>query len=170
MNNYCVAETETGQCGAKVENRDLGLCATCNKARVKAERSAPVPRTAKPMQRVGIIGHRSALAPISAKMKVALSEKKKAYAVVDAGPRICCSCGGTDNLTHSHVLTVGRFPQHRANPANILLECMECHTVWEHDKSAAKRVHASWAQKMAIMEMLEPAEFVRFRAWNPHLF
>ena len=157
-------------CGSnKIENKDAGLCGTCNKARNKAERPAVAPRERKPLTTRQPFANRSTLAPISANMKQALAQKKKAYAVVDAGPQVCVSCGDTSNLTHSHVLTVGQFPQHRANPANILLECMDCHTTWEHNKPLAKATQASWAQKMAIMQQLEPAEFARFQAFNPHL-
>ena len=180
MNNFCTAETEDGQmCGAKSENRDLGLCATHNKARIKAEKPPAVPPQRKPLQRVAIIGHvgstganlaRAVIRQVSDKKRVALVAKKQAYAVVDAGPRVCVSCGTTERLTHSHVLTVGQFPQHEANPVNILLECAECHTIWEHNKAQAKRIQASWGRKMAIMQQLEPAEFARFQAFNPHLF
>lgn len=171
MNQYCVAETGPGEyCGRKTENRDLGLCATHNKARLRAERPAPVPKERKSLTTRQPLNKRAVLAPISAKMKTALADKKKAYAVVDAGPQICCSCGDTNGLTHSHVLTVGQFPEHRANPANILLECQECHMIWEHNKPLAKATQASWGQKMRIWAALEPQDFSRFQAFNPHLF
>jgi hypothetical protein len=143
---WCV----TPDCGRKVENRDLGLCATCNKARRVSERPVAV----KPVYE----WKRAApLAPVSTGHAAVLREKKKAYAVVDKEqPHHCVSCGGTEMLTHSHVLPEGNFKRHRNNPDNILLECQKCHQVWEHNKREAHRLHASWDRKMAIIEQLEP--------------
>jgi nitrate/TMAO reductase-like tetraheme cytochrome c subunit len=171
MGNYCTAAGPDGQaCGRKVENRDLGLCATHNKARRQDERPAPEPKQRKPLQARQGLQSRSTLRPVSDKQKIALAAKKEAYKEVDKGAQVCCSCGATSQLTHSHVLTVKQFPQHAANPSNILLECQDCHTVWEHNKPLAKQLHASWRLKMNIMFWLEPQYFEQFKMKYPELF
>jgi hypothetical protein len=166
MNNFCIIP----DCGAKVENRDLGLCATHNKARRVGERPAPEPKQRKPLQARQGLQSRSTLRPVSDKQKTVLAAKKEAYKEVDKGPRICVSCNCTEMLTHSHVLTVKQFPKHAANPANILLECQDCHYIWEHDKPLAKQTQPSWAAKMLIMKTLEPQYFEQFKMKYPELF
>lgn len=147
-------------CGSnKIENKDAGLCGTCNKARNKAERMPTAAREPKSLTTRQPFVNRSTLPLISAKMKQALKEKKQAYAVVDAGPQICVSCGDTNNLTHSHIVPVGQHPELRAVPENIVLECMDCHTIYEHNKPLARRLHASWAHKMAVMQRLAPSYY-----------
>jgi hypothetical protein len=165
MSRFCTAAVEPGVvCGAKSENRELGLCATHNRARLKSEKPV-APKKVYQMPRAT-----APINPISSKKAVALRAKAKAYAVVDTGPRVCVSCGCTEQLTHSHVLTVGQFPEYEATPENILLECQPCHMVWEHDKHRAAREHASWGRKMAIMEALAPRYFARFQDKFPALF
>lgn len=164
MSSFCTAVVDGEECGAKSENKDLGLCATHNKARRKAEQPAPerkvcaMPRATAPMR------------PVSAKKAVALRAKAVAYKEVDAtAAHVCVSCGSCQMLTHSHVLPVGNFPEFEATPANILLECQECHMVWEHDKHRAALLHASWSQKMRIIWTLAPWHYsLKFQGVYPN--
>jgi hypothetical protein len=171
--NFCTFIENGSECGRKAENRDLGLCATHNRQRIKSERPAPEQKPRAGLKPGKGFSTGSTLRPISDKQRVREKEKAAAYAIVDADEesRFCVSCGETGGiLTHSHVLTDKQWPQHRANPRNILLECQECHTEWEHNKSLAKQKHASWAVKMEIWEELEPRDFQRFKDKFPQLF
>ena len=169
MSKYQYAEC---QCGSnKIENKDLGLCGTCNKARLKAEKPQPVPRERKQLARVAFANTGSTLPQQSAKMKETLKEYRKVKKQIEATrPGICVSCGSTFNLTPSHILTQHQFEKHRNNERNMLVECGECHWTWENDKGMAKQLHASWKLKMQIWEELEPADFMRFKLANPALF
>lgn len=159
MSPFCIFEEGGEQCGRKVENRELGLCATHNKARRVAERPVAPPKVYnwKP---------RAAIPAVSKGMAATLREQKKTYAAVDAAePEQCVSCGhGGKGLQHSHVLPKGTFQKHRNNPFNILLECPECHHTWEHHKHDARRLHASWNRKLEIIQALEPKYYTKFVA------
>lgn len=103
-----------------------------------------------------------------AKAKYAM---QKAYKVVDAGPRYCAACGITHGLTHSHVLTQKQFPQHRANPKNVMLLCYNCHATWENNKPLfATRHPDAFTEKMQRMQELEPQAAAVFRMKHSHLF
>jgi hypothetical protein len=171
MSNFCVAVEDGEECGRKAENRELGLCATHNKARRVSERPPPPPKQYKGLKPGKPLSNGSTLRPVSDKQKVKNAAKAAAFKVVDATqPHHCVSCGCTEMLTHSHVLTDKQFEKHEANPRNILLECQDCHNTWEHNKREAKAKHASWALKMEIWEELEPQDFMRFKIKNPALF
>lgn len=147
------------ECGStKIENKETSQCASCNKARRMAEKP---PKTKK--QYVG-------LKPVSAKKSIALAAKKRAYNEVDKLPQVCVSCGTTQNLTHSHVLTVKQFPQHEANPDNILIQCLSCHQTYENDKYTASQTQPSWPLQMEIMQRLEPEYYEFFKVKYPALF
>jgi len=165
----CVWELETGEpCNSnKIENKEFCLCATHNKARIKSEN----PKESKPA-RNGLPQSRKPIRQVSSKQAVKNAQKAAAYAVVDAtNEHWCVSCGEPNCLTHSHVLTEKQHEKHRANPENILLECQDCHYIWEHDKRTSCRIHPeSWALKMEIMERLEPQYFQQFKNNYPDLF
>lgn len=172
MGNFCIFIVDGEECGRKSENRDLGLCATHNKARRVADRPAPPAKERKPLKPGKALSSGSTLRPVSDKQKVKNAAKDAAFKIVDATqPHHCVSCGESGcALTHSHVLTDKQFEKHEANPRNILLECPECHNTWEHNKRLARATHASWQLKMEIWEELEPQDFMRFKIKNPALF
>jgi len=141
----------------KIENRDLGLCASHNLQRRKAERPAVV-KVVKPIVKV------------SAAQAQKHSQQQKAYRVAELEEHCCVSCGATERLTHSHILTQKQFPQHANNPANLVLECQECHSEWENNKPLAAAKHASWQRKMNLMRVLEPEYFQQFKQKHSNLF
>lgn len=142
-------------CGCtKLENRDLRLCASCNKARIVGER--PV-----------LVKERKPIAPISASRTAACKVRAVAYREVKKTSTCCRACGTTQRLTPSHVLTQKQFPQHAANPANIVVLCQRCHDLWEHYKAAFRELCPEvWEAKMKIMQELEPAYYQQFK--NKH--
>jgi len=171
MGSFCKVIGDDGQpCEAKAENRDLSLCATHNKQRIKDERPPPPPKVYKGLQSKAVLSSRSTLRLVSDRQKGQNAAIARAYKVVDARPAICVSCGATSGLTHSHVLTRGKWEAHEDNPENILRECQECHTIWEHNKPQAKLLHASWNQKIDIIKMLEPGYLRELQMKNAELW
>jgi hypothetical protein len=146
-------------CGSnKVENRDQGLCATHNKERLRGER--PI-----------VEKERKGLRPVSVKQAEQLKERAKGYKEVLKRPQHCACCGDTRFLTPSHILSQGQFPQHRANPRNVVILCQIDHHTFEHYKDKFKLMFpAVWEEKMQIMQELEPQEYERFKAKHPTLF
>jgi len=146
-------------CGSnKVENRDLQLCATHNRERIKAER--PV-----------VVKERKPIAQISAKRADLLKDRAKAYAVVKKEQPRCACCGTTYRLTPSHVLSQAHFKEHIANARNIVTLCQTDHILWEHHKAQFALMFPDvWALKMGIMEELAPEYFQQFKVKHADLF
>jgi len=136
-----------------VENRDLGLCSSCNRARRAGENPLPA-KTPK------------AIAAVSPHRAAAMVVQKKAYATITA--KCCEACGRPGKLDNSHVLTQHQFEVHRANPFNILKLCRECHDMWEHKKQKfQKQFPETWATSMHIMQELEPQYYEQFKLKHP---
>lgn len=114
---------------------------------------------------------RSPLSRQSTKARTTQAGQRAAYQVVDAGPRFCIACGGNDQLTRSHCLTQKQFPRHAANPANLVFLCLSDHQIWENNKARFRQMYPdAWAQKMEIMQRLEPNYYAFFRMKNENLF
>lgn len=108
-------------CKRPVENKDTGLCATHGAEERKRARQAGAPKK------------QYRIPPVSEQGKRRKKEKEFAYKQVDAkGQQHCGGCGYAKPLTHSHILPVSQYPKHAANPENIFMDCIECHTRWEH--------------------------------------
>ncbi|MBG8552333.1 hypothetical protein [Hymenobacter guriensis] len=117
------------------------------------------------LKRIGSLPH------TSPKGRRAKAEVRKAYQVVDAGPRYCLACGTSHNLTHSHILTQKMYPSERANPDNIVTLCWPCHSIWENDKARfAKDFPAAFEEKLRRMELVNPYAYVAFHSKHPNLF
>jgi hypothetical protein len=146
-------------CGStKIENRDTGTCATCNKADRQAE---------KPV----VVKERKGLKPVSDKRAKKLVSRAKAYKQVKEEQPCCACCGSRWRLTPSHVLSQGQFGRHMDNPCNLITLCQVDHNLWEHYKDKfAVMFPDVWNEKMKIMQELEPQEFERFKANHPNLF
>jgi hypothetical protein len=98
-----------------------------------------------------------------------VSEKKKARETKLAKVRQekkraikhCETCGKSGvTLTYSHILSVKHYPEYESSKENALLECMECHTTWEHGSLKEKMKQSTWNRKLAFILANEP------RHWN----
>lgn len=111
--------------------------------RTPLQRKAPMPRPTKPL-------------PARSVRQVANS--KAIAAACPLAGTYCACCGSSYNLSRSHALTRKQFPQHAANPNNMLVLCIEHHMVFEHNKLVfAQKWPAVWAKKVAMMRALEPS-------------
>lgn len=138
------------KCGGRhVEHRELQLCSSCNRARRAGENPLPVKAP-------------KAIAAVSLHRAAALKVQKKAYATITA--KCCEACGRPGKLDNSHVLTQKQFPQHRANPFNILKLCRDDHEMWEHKKLKFRAAYPEvWATSMHVMQELEPQYYEEFK-------
>ena len=150
-------------CGNKViENKDLGLCATCNKARRKAESDALKPKKAfKPIK------------PISDKKKIAQAAKIATYKQMDeTTPHYCSGCGrGGIPLSHSHIIPVGQYPEFEATLENLVYDCLmpnenrpeagfkSCHDIWEHGTWDEAKLLNNFQERLNIVLKLCPVYF-----------
>ena len=100
------------------------------------------------------------------------TQQRRVYAALDAeSDGRCCGCGGTWFLTHSHCYSQKQYPEHRNDPRNILILCVNCHALYENNKPKFRRVCAeAWAETLRRMKEVDKAAFLRFQTLNTHLF
>lgn len=140
------------KCGSlKIEHRELNLCASCNRLRRAGESFA-------------VVKERKPIAQVSPLRNVMLKVRQVAYQEVKAEQKACAACGTKHRLTPSHVLTQKQFPRHAVNPVNIVVLCIACHDLWEHNKTLFRELcPEAWEVKMNIMQELEPAFYQQFK-------
>jgi hypothetical protein len=142
-----------------IENEDLCLCASCNKARRKAEKEAAKPKKFHEIRKV------------SEKKAKALREKHKAYSKMDlVTPPFCSGCGRSGvPLSHSHIIPVGQYPQFEAVVENLVYDCIapnpemngghSCHDIWEHGDWQAVKQLSNLQERLNVIIKLCPAYF-----------
>lgn len=130
------------KCGSiKVENRDLGLCASCNAKRRKPE----------PVQKIYQIPKQSE------KKKKRERELAKVRTPKKKAITYCQSCDDPEGpLDYSHTLPVGQFPQYEADEENAVVECRKCHMIWSNGNYEQKTKLLSWPQKLRFILKHEP--------------
>jgi ribosomal protein S14 len=105
--------------------------------------------------------------PLPARSARQMATSKAISAACPLGPDArCAACGARQGLSRSHVLTRKQFPQHAANPANLVVLCIHpCHATWEDKKLLFRQLHPQvWALKMAAIRQLEPSYYAFFLA------
>ena len=122
-----------------------------------------------PYSSLGPRQHR--LARASAPHRAGQAQQRVAYAAVDAESNGCCfTCGQWVALDHSHLFPQGMNKQLRANPANIVLECRPCHTLWgEKLADYARRYPVALAAKAERMRRLDRQRWAVWMLKNEHL-
>lgn len=137
-----------------IEQRDLKLCASCNRERRKP------PVKLKPKQ---------AIKPVSTKKAQALAKLAKTKVLKrEEGTRHCEGCGCTDKpLSHSHILSVGQFPQYESDPANITYECYgysgSCHEITETGTIEIQEKLANWPKKLRYILKHAPEQLEKIK-------
>jgi hypothetical protein len=134
-------------CGSfKIENKELALCATHNRERRKPE---PEKANIKPIVK------------LSPKMRIRLRKKAEmqAQALKDRkNTGYCETCQQRKEwLTWSHTLSVKQFPHLEADPENNIIECISCHTMYEHNKPLFSVTYPeAWKKKLAYIKSVHP--------------
>jgi 5-methylcytosine-specific restriction endonuclease McrA len=106
--------------------------------------------------------------PRTTKKQAATRKQVSAACPLDAH---CTACGTSQQLTRSHCLTQKQWPQHRANPLNVVTLCVECHNCFEHQKIRfALTWPAVWAEKLRRIRALEPSAYAFIQMKFPSLF
>jgi hypothetical protein len=96
--------------------------------------------------------------PLPARSSRQVATSKAISAACPLTGTYCSCCGSSYNLSRSHALTRKQFPQHAANPNNMLVLCWDHHMLFEHSKPAfAREWPAVWARKVGMMRALEPS-------------
>jgi DNA-directed RNA polymerase subunit M/transcription elongation factor TFIIS len=132
-------------CGKPVENKDTGLCGTCNR------NSRKISTQKKPY----LITKRSS------KQKERDKRILNAYKVVDKLlPPYCGNCGKPE-FTHSHILPRGQYPDHADNVVNIFHDCIACHYIWEHGSLEQVKAMRDWPKRLSVIKKLAPEYIFR---------
>jgi hypothetical protein len=95
--------------------------------------------------------------PVSEKKKVSDRELSKVRKEKKEKIKYCETCGKTGiTLTLSHILSVKQYKKYEKVKENSLLECMDCHTTWEHSSLDEKMKQSTWNRKLAFILANEP--------------
>jgi hypothetical protein len=122
-------------------------CRECYRERAKASEPA------KP-RKIYQLPKQSAKKAQREKELSALRKKKKQEI------KYCETCGVTGVfLSYSHIVKVSGYMDLELHPENAILECIDCHTAYEHGSLADKMKQKSWPRKLAVILKLEPAYF-----------
>lgn len=151
-------------CGSlKVENKDLQLCATHNKERLKAAREQDNPKPVKiyTLKQTPI----KQLSSKTSKRKAAMVATQKKMR--EKGIRWCETCGCTDSpLSHSHTLPEGEFPELASEQDNMVYECYghsaSCHYIWENGSIEQKLELRTFKARIMYILNTRPGYLERF--------
>jgi hypothetical protein len=83
---------------------------------------------------------------------MATGEKKMFLEIWEEREHKCVLCdkflGWEPNIFYfSHILTKGAYPKFRLNKDNIMLNCMDCHIVWDNGDASKLKNHKEWKEK-----------------------
>lgn len=82
--------------------------------------------------------------------------------IVQQRHRRCFECGSTFGLTYSHILKKRWYPDYN-DPDNIVLDCIDCHHVWDNGTFEQKAKMKSLNQRIKIIEGLRDKSFGEVR-------
>jgi 5-methylcytosine-specific restriction endonuclease McrA len=88
--------------------------------------------------------------------QLGLLKKKK---LKECGHR--CSCGSTFMLDLSHLISKGQGKTHELNPLNSVIDCRNCHIVWERGTWEEKEKLVNFYQRLKNMKIVDEADFNR---------
>ena len=131
-------------CGRKrpVVNVKFYLCEQKNQERLHPEGK----------ERIFLKKKSSFIRKKSEKQKIRDEEIKEVYAEVDKGVQECSGCGSGRQLTRSHIIPRSRRKDLETKILNIVFDCMDCHTVWEHGE---------WEEKKKLLNFEKRMEYIK---------
>lgn len=111
-------------CGKKklIVNKHFYLCETKNKERLDSKKQ---PKNSIKIKS-NIKQHSNRKDDKKERLKAVYEEISKNR------EHICESCGSKNNLTHSHIIPRSRRSDLVFSDENIIYQCINCHTIWEH--------------------------------------
>lgn len=89
-----------------------------------------------------------AIKPVSKRQAAVNAEKSRIKKRMQAEKNICFTCESAKGETLSHIITA-KNKAFELIPRNLVLECRECHTLWEHHKTLyAEMFPSKWEEKL----------------------
>ena len=99
-------------------------------------------------------GGNTAVKPISKKQAAINAEKSRIKKQMQDKANVCFTCEAAKGETLSHIITA-KNKAFELIPANLVLECVDCHFIFEHDKKVyAKYWPDKWQQKLERAKQL----------------
>jgi hypothetical protein len=104
-------------------------------------------------------GSNTALNPISKKQAAINAEKSRIKKQMQEVRNECFTCESAKGETLSHIITA-KNKAFELIPANLVLECVDCHFIFEHDKKVyAKYWPDKWQQKLERAKKLSEIHY-----------
>jgi len=129
-----------------IYNVHFQLCIYCNKKRLNEKRTNnPNNATSQRTTRKATKPSKSASAICSKERE----KKKRQFRekIIIERPNVCESCLGSTDLTFSHTIPVSIRKDLEFEEANVIIECMKCHYIWEHGTIQQKQTLLSYKAK-----------------------
>lgn len=148
----------------KPPNTECSLClsekaktkATAERKEAKQERDL-----AKAKERQ--IKPNTAIKPVSKKQAAINAEKSRIKKRIQEEKNICFTCESAKGETLSHIITA-KNKAFELLPANLVLECVECHTCYEHHKQAYAHLYpAKWAMKLERAKTINETQYQKLK-------
>lgn len=150
--SYEIRECSSCKLNKLIVNKTKKLCTECNRQRLRLQN--PNKPKIKPKLKSKI-----RIKAISSEQKTINENINITYTIIDRDrPQQCESCHKWNvGLDHSHTISRARCKQLGRDELmwdvdNIILECRDCHTVWEN---------ASWHDKSKLLTWERKLEFIR---------
>lgn len=91
------------------------------------------------------------------------SQAKKVIkeAMLRSSGGLCTGCLNRKPLTLSHIIPISLRKDLELDQDNLLLECMDCHTVWEHGTLEKKKALLNYQLKENYIKKVDPNYYER---------
>jgi 5-methylcytosine-specific restriction endonuclease McrA len=143
----------------QVSNKHFKLCIFCNKDRLDENKKASGTSV---KYGSGIKRARKTKTSINKRRKSKEEEKSNFREKIKSEREaVCTGCNSKSQLTISHTIPVSLRKDLECDPNNIHIECLSCHTIWEHDSLEEKRKLFSFNDKINYIKVVDFQYFLR---------
>lgn len=130
-----------------ISNKHFKLCNYCNEKRLNEKKK----------KKRSSFGRISKQRTTSSTKQIILKEKRESFRreVYARGHTLCQGCLGSSRLTISHIIPISIRKDLEFELENIQLECMTCHTKWEHGSLETKKQLLNYHVKIDYIKRVD---------------
>lgn len=148
-----------------IYNQHFKLCAYCNRKRLDEKKRTGSKSSSGSVRTKKTSNIRVRIQRKDSRRKAPKSQIQKTtfrQEITERRPAVCSGCNSTTrSLTVSHTIPVSLAKHLEFEHDNVELECIECHTKWEHGTIEAKKQLYNYEQKIEYIKRVDPEYFNR---------
>jgi 5-methylcytosine-specific restriction endonuclease McrA len=143
-------------------------CVLCYQSKAKnsrtSERETQKQESIKAKQKDTAKGSKTAIKQVSKKQAAINAEKSRIKQRMQAACNVCFTCESAKGETLSHIITA-KNKAFELLPLNLVLLCMDCHYLYEHDKrNFAILYPLSWQLKLDRAKRISTEHYQKLKA------